>query len=490
MLSPENPLDTKVGQNLKKTFQPNPENRGHAMKFKLSYNWKDKVSDVRLDSHRATMAEFIISVGEKKFTKNEPLTLSEDEDNFPKNSIFVSLFPLAEFIAANWWPLVHEQSEKIKVICSANKIDFKRRHWINSHTDGFAYPEVGFFGADSAIKINSNVSSIESANIQYTETSGGLSDSFNGTDRLEVEGELLEFIRLTIERLPSNDDKIWLADAFQRIETSRKDPDELLYCKCAGLLGADPYDPDSDAESAIFDTVSILGKSLAIELFATAEAFNVTDKAIEIKKQVDHIVKRSSEASTHIHGLKTALGLGSLSAQQPWMAGYEAANKLRNLQDISAFSPLYNIDDVSKLLVNMNSRFITTNPNIKQLGLRSIISNNGSGLSAMILADLNKSADAGKFQLASAFSDFLFSDEDELFFSTQSVTDRQKRNKAFAAELLAPINGIRERFSMTKSIDENTSDIARQFNVSSYVVRYQLQNQAPELISEPAETPI
>jgi hypothetical protein len=90
-----------------------------------------------------------------------------------------------------------------------------------------------------------------------------------------------------------------------------------------------------------------------------------------------------------------------------------------------------------------------------------------------------------QFQVAALFSDFLLAEQGEIFLSTKASTDRQKCNRAFAAEFLAPIEGIRERLLSSHCIDRDAvSQVAMEFGVSVPIIRYQLQNQAPELMIE------
>jgi hypothetical protein len=107
------------------------------MKCDFTCTWQQGPSEIRLPSHRRTWAHLKIAVDDRVFTSNVPLS-SDDEDAEPRDFIAVSVFPLAEFIAANWWPLLHESQEKERLLPDPG--GFKQRHWINKHTDGFAYP--------------------------------------------------------------------------------------------------------------------------------------------------------------------------------------------------------------------------------------------------------------------------------------------------------------------------------------------------------------
>jgi Zn-dependent peptidase ImmA (M78 family) len=87
-----------------------------------------------------------------------------------------------------------------------------------------------------------------------------------------------------------------------------------------------------------------------------------------------------------------------------------------------------------------------------------------------------------RFQLAATFADYLFSEEDEVFLSTTASTDRQKRNRAFAAEFLVPIDAIRAKLGRRNVVDANDiSEICDEFGVSPAIPKYQIENQARDL---------
>ena len=65
-------------------------------------------------------------------------------------------------------------------------------------------------------------------------------------------------------------------------------------------------------------------------------------------------------------------------------------------------------------------------------------------------------------------------------------TARQAQSLAFAAEFLAPAEWLRTQVGSAGSVDEEAvDDLAAQLDVSSWVVRYQIQNHHIAEISNP-----
>lgn len=449
------------------------------MAFDFSYEWRQGPPDVCTDSHRSTWADLSLGVDNLVFTENTPLS-SDDDEGGVRMYISVSVFPLAEFIAANWWPLLHEPAEKERLLEDA--ASFKRRHWIDKHTDGFAYPTVGFFGAGSFVRIEARPTHIESANIQFPVTSTKLGIQWEGVKREEIEAALLGFLADTVERLPVNHDKYWLQDVLSRILHSRGDAEEAEYCRCAGLLGADPYDPNDEPHSAISQTIDMLGQDIAIEMFATSEAADVVGKARWLQEQAGALIKRSRHAAAHASGIKDEFrsqGFTASTKERPWERGYAAARQVRKLLRLAPDAPMQSIEALSKKLLDDSTGLVTYLTDMEaQCGARGAAFENSDGL-GIALAPQHQDL---KFQLAATFADFLLSGERSLFLSTRASTDRQKCNRAFAAEFLAPIDGIRENWLASKSPDANWNDIAKNFGVSRRVIQYQIQNQAGYLL--------
>ena len=59
---------------------------------------------------------------------------------------------------------------------------------------------------------------------------------------------------------------------------------------------------------------------------------------------------------------------------------------------------------------------------------------------------------------------------------TKASTERQQRNRAFAAEFLAPSAGLRDRISDQFVDRDQVADLAEEFGVSPYVVEHQIEN--------------
>jgi Zn-dependent peptidase ImmA (M78 family) len=83
-----------------------------------------------------------------------------------------------------------------------------------------------------------------------------------------------------------------------------------------------------------------------------------------------------------------------------------------------------------------------------------------------------------RFTLSRAFWHYLW-ESDPVFLVTTAYTERQKVERAFAAELLAPADGIRKLLGTDPrdAVPEDLDGIAEHFGVSSMVIEHQVENQ-------------
>jgi hypothetical protein len=84
--------------------------------------------------------------------------------------------------------------------------------------------------------------------------------------------------------------------------------------------------------------------------------------------------------------------------------------------------------------------------------------------------------DAKKFALCRGMFEYLNAENGQAHMVTREQTERQKRNRAFAAEFLAPSSLLADRVSGATVDEEEVEDVADDFGVSALVIRHQLLN--------------
>ena len=86
-----------------------------------------------------------------------------------------------------------------------------------------------------------------------------------------------------------------------------------------------------------------------------------------------------------------------------------------------------------------------------------------------------RSEESRRFHFCRALAEVLFSPGSDTFL-TRAHSERQQRNRAFAAEFLAPSEGLRSRVSGSVADSDDIDELATEFGVSSLVIEHQVRN--------------
>jgi Zn-dependent peptidase ImmA (M78 family) len=88
------------------------------------------------------------------------------------------------------------------------------------------------------------------------------------------------------------------------------------------------------------------------------------------------------------------------------------------------------------------------------------------------------------FTLCRALFEYLIANDASVAIVTQTYSERQKRNRAFAAEFIAPAQRLRESINTKIVTEEDIQDLALSFGTSDFVIRHQIQNHRLARISK------
>lgn len=88
----------------------------------------------------------------------------------------------------------------------------------------------------------------------------------------------------------------------------------------------------------------------------------------------------------------------------------------------------------------------------------------------------SRRAEAIRFTFCRALFEYLTTPETQPLLVTRALSDRQKRNRAFAAEFLVPTHLLQEALPGHTVGDEELDDLAAKFGISSSVIRHQIEN--------------
>lgn len=363
----------------------------------------------------------------------------------------VSLYPLAEEIAFNWWCLFGGRDSELALA---------------EGRGGYALPDVrlAFNGAALAARCLP----IDYANPEVWFTVG----AGEWLRRADAESALAELVEKVVRKLVASrlrDSGLQLR--WQRVRESRQDADETAFCEAIGALGLDPYDlHDTDAEFVVSMGAMFSGEPLQELLAGLPRRTSGTDIMAWLRNAEARSPERSSLPA--LAELRKDLGNGDppvTIGDPPWRIGYRCARLARRRLNLGAGERF----DVAKLARRLGGDRFEVAASVS--GLRAVVANRGDATHVHLRAAAPcHGATSELFALARALGDAVVNPPAE-----RSVVNdlhqaaRQATGRAFAAEFLAPIDEILSLQEDGKDLNE----MAAALGVAEEVVGRQQENQ-------------
>ncbi|WP_146252196.1 ImmA/IrrE family metallo-endopeptidase [Streptomyces carminius] len=418
---------------------------------------------MKLDEHRVTWARLEISAGGETVTRIEDL-----DSGSSRRSVFVPLYPLAEWISFNWWILLHNSRlSRPDAVANFDRLrlvdpGYKRNNF-RSIGDGFAWPDLVIYsaGAHTNISWRPYSSPVARWKIRYI----GAGDC--SVDSQDLRTELARFVDSVIVRLEECGVRgTALQNEWESITGA--DPEEEQYCRAAARLGLDPYSEAAKHESEILRVAEEVPEALLGDFMDAVDISRTPESLDWISRCMRAVDVSASEPLADVRSIRSALTArrASVSPFKPWESGWAQARAARgaaSLGPLQRFSP----GDYFEV-----SEIPSPEDRIQAFG-----KNSGQG-GKLIVGAPQGNARTRNFLLGRALWHSVAEPENR-FLVTNSYTDRQKTERAFAAELLAPASGIAELLKKdpwAASLDD-IDEVAEHFQVSSVLIKHQIENQ-------------
>jgi Zn-dependent peptidase ImmA (M78 family) len=380
-----------------------------------------------------------------------------------RDGVYLPLYPLAEWIVSNWWRLLFEieSSERLKDPL------YERRHNFRWAREGYSVPplELRPLGELLLIKWESEV--LPHHRVKFLEA---------GTAYLSLEEArhaLRQFVTSVAERLNSSN----ITGTFLQREwdvITSTDRAETDFCVASATLGLDPYDIDDSVATGIVTVAESMPASVRREFFSVASQAALREESVAVNAGIEQL--RGNRADLReLRALRNSVAQSGTNGHEPWQEGYAAARSLRSdlhagLRPIPTFKELAEVLRVSAAEF---SEAIIDRPDGTR-AYEAIVAMNRSDSPAFTIG--RRSDTARRFQVCRGLYDFLSGRDDGPWLVTTGLSDRQKRNRAFAAEFLAPAAGIRERVKSRIVSGAEVDELAQYFGVSSDAIVHQLGN--------------
>ncbi|WP_162600911.1 hypothetical protein [Paraburkholderia sp. C35] len=430
-------------------------------KINLSCDWLPTGNDS--PEIRDTSGRLTIAVDGHCLTRSEDIWTRTVRDD-----VLVSAYPLALWFASSWWRLLHEPLADTK---GTPAIDWRMSHELGAANHGFVWPNVSFTSDGEEIQIGARASNPESQqSVRYLE-------SLNAPARIrtaEFEREIERFIGSVVSRLETmGHSETELASLWSLVQKDRSNADSARLRRLEALLG---YDQE-ECPDELLETARRLEKRVGQETFAElAPAYGATQGTVTLDDLIELEQLPGLIGKPHFD---TRIVVAGAHSNVPWECAAATAHELRKSlrynDDLIPTSSLY-----AALGLNPDSVAGWKPPlSIQKVGVAAPVENG-----MFVFKPRKNQPIAQRFEFARFIGDLLATSmaEPQWLASTDSVTWRQKFQRAFAAEFLCPIASLLEFLNGDDSMP-SLMHAARHFQVGFKTVYYLLLNKRDASLS-------
>ena len=413
---------------------------------RFSTEWIDQAPNASAEE-RATLCRLRLYVSEENACR-----FFDPASNDACDHVVVPAVHLAEGLAAGWWSIFGGRD---------------RKHSIRDHRTGFALPDVtlGFDG--STFEVRADQFACENPAVRFWQVGN------ETLSRAAAESTLAGLIEDVAARLASAGvSTSEVALRWSRVSRSLGDPDERAFCEAAGALGVDPYGV-SEADAEFIEQASALFSGEALLEFLAGVGGAVRENLLHWVRAVETLPREQS----CLPDLEdVAVRIGERASREPAgrgcrAKGYRAARAFRDVLDVAPAERLRSPSDVARKLGSRSFRCASGVAGIFALACR------GDGdvrIHVRERGERDWARHAESFALARAIGDVVcFGDARRFVVNGLHQAERQAAGRAFAAELLAPVESVVDMVDSGCDVDE----VAGSFNVSPQVIARQIENQ-------------
>ena len=417
----------------------------------IDLEW-ERVDGSRGDELVATWARLSIRVGAATITQvNDYRSLGL------RYHVLVPVYPLAEWIATHWWSLLYEAQ-------TPGRDSYDYRHNLRFGREGFALPDLLIKPLGERILVEWRALELPEARIGFT------ASGMRVLDLASIRDALADLIETVLARLDQHGvTATCLHREWQAIQDA--DADESAFCTAAARLGEDPYALSETAADAIVKAGAVLPAHWQSDFFDIADSRQLPAQTVLVA-DARALLHRSSRQFRPLVELRQRTE--KIDADRtPWEQGYGIARTLRHtlglgtdpLNSDAALAGAFGIDTLASVAF--------ADPAARKLFDAMVDSPDGETPGFLTTRPRPEGA---RFAFCRALFEYLTAAGAPSALVTVAKTDRQKRNRAFAAELLAPSDWLRARIGGTWIGPDDIDEWAAELGVSTEVVGHQIEN--------------
>ena len=411
------------------------------MTIRLDFDWVEAAPST--DSlAQATMAALTIDVEGSVVT-----SVLDRRSRSCRHHVVTSLGHVAQWLVGNWWRLFHEVADS-----RTPRPDFAEAHDFACIGEGYLLPSLTIAPTPEKMSLRWQPYRPSHSAVEFTEAGEAL------VGRDELEATFVSLLEAVLDRLANDPAAESLREEWGTIQAA--DEDEREFCKAAALLGRDPFATPDGVADQIIDFWNRTASSLREDALATADG-----------QSLGALADWLTDATRRVDGFGCGdwavfrQELPRPSAQAPYRRGYGLARAARAQLRPGALR--YDLPTSGAEAVPC----VTMQP--PTVGIQGLVAAESP---ACVVENGRETTQ--RFLRARSLGDYLGRAADAPAILSGLATDRQAQSRAFAAEFLAPAETLRRKLGGKRVSLDEVDDLAHEFDVSSYVVRHQIENHA------------
>ncbi|MCB9739738.1 MAG: hypothetical protein H6747_10760 [Deltaproteobacteria bacterium] len=393
-----------------------------------------------------------------------------------RSEIYVPLFPIASWLVRNWWSLLYEPNppDLGGILDTATATPWALRHCLRTARAGIALPNLSIFSDGDALRavwVRDQTGLRPHTPVEFA-TAGEAR-----FDRTHFEQQAARLVDSVLERLVHTDDPRVSAVRTDWQATASTASDEIDFCVGAGRVGLDPFAVDAWPDGILDWFESLTPRDFQQSFIADLldAPTDIGAKARSARPILDLVDERTLNSHPEIR-------LPRRLPTSAYERGYALAAKIRAALGVA---PKERLDDLQRASSTWAKRAhqVIEVPDLvapEAAGLRGVVGWQGRAQPIVLLAPYADHHERDvRFRVARGLYFALFGMAAGPRLITDARTWDQRASRAFAAELLAPRDGVLALHlaaQRSRGPEEAESSVADHYRVSSWVIRHQLDN--------------
>ena len=404
---------------------------------------------------RITWCALKIRIGDRFVTQ-----VFDKTTRLPRTALYVPAFPIAEWIATNWWFLWSEGQR------TSDPWEWRRRHCLRAADSALLIPSLTLFndGKSQRAKWDSDPDgSLPHMPAEF------VSSGDEVLDIAQSRRALIEFVDDTLGRVRNLDDPRVsdLRSLWKAIRSADKEEED--FCTLSGRLGVDPYDRDEmtdDLASFLETEFKDFDSPLVTDLVDVAQPDTLRD-------QWQWILRTNKELSIGPYRSDPSFSFPSRSVSPPQF-GYELARQSRSIADRSDEQKIDTVEKLADPILKKTFRVEDRN-HLPGNGIQSLIGQTAPSELISVGPRANHEH-SRRFLTSRSLYHAITNTRSSQRLVTEANSWDQQASRAFAAELLIPQQAIRNRIYRSVADQPIIDELSNDYCVSTHVIELQLKN--------------